>query len=70
MDIDAYRFCVIGPGRLWSTLLAGLLEAGLEVAAVGVHADDDTDLGMIPKHVLVADAALEADAWWLTVPDD
>src|SRR5450756_2039295 len=70
LDIDAYRFCVIGPGRLGSTLLAGLLEAGLAVAAVGVHADDDTDLGMIPKHVRVADAALEADAWWLTVPDD
>ena len=70
LDIDASRFCVIGPGRLGSTLLAGLLEAGLTVAAVGVHADDDTDLGMIPKHVRVADAALEADAWWLTVPDD
>jgi predicted short-subunit dehydrogenase-like oxidoreductase (DUF2520 family) len=70
LDIDAYRFCVIGPGRLGSTLLAGLLEAGINVAAVGVHADDDTDLGMIPKHVRVADAALEADAWWLTVPDD
>ena len=70
LDIDAYRFCVIGPGRLGSTLLAGLLEAGLTVAAVGVHADDDTDLDMIPKQVRVADAALEADAWWLTVPDD
>ena len=70
MDIDSYRFCVIGPGRLGSTLLAGLLEAGLTVAAVGVHSDDDTDLGMIPKQVRVADAALEADAWWLTVPDD
>jgi len=70
LDIDAYRFCVIGPGRLGSTLLAGLLEAGLTIAAVGVHADDDADLGMIPKHVRVTDAALEADAWWLTVPDD
>jgi predicted short-subunit dehydrogenase-like oxidoreductase (DUF2520 family) len=70
LDIAAYRYCVIGPGRLGSTLLAGLLEAGLTVAAVGVHADDDTDLGMIPRHVRVADAALEADAWWLTVPDD
>ena len=70
LDIAAYRFCVIGPGRLGSTLLAGLLEAGLTVAAVGVHADDDTDLGMIPRHVRVTDAALEADAWWLTVPDD
>ena len=70
LDIDAYRFCVIGPGRLGSTLLAGLLNAGLTVAAVGVHADDDADLGMIPKHVRTVDAALEADAWWLTVPDD
>ena len=70
MNIDAYRFCVIGPGRLGSTLLAGLLEAGLTVTAVGVHADDDTSLfGAIP-HVRVRDAALEADAWWLTVPDD
>ena len=70
MDIEAYRYCVVGPGRLGSTLLAGLLEAGLRVAAVGVHADDDTDLGMTPRHVRVADAALEADLWWLTVPDD
>src|SRR5665647_3023484 len=28
LDIDAYRFCVIGPGRLGSTLLAGLQKAG------------------------------------------
>ena len=70
MSIDAYRFCVIGPGRLGSTVLAGLLEAGLTVSAVGVHADDDTSLfGGIP-HVRVRDAALEADAWWLAVPDD
>jgi predicted short-subunit dehydrogenase-like oxidoreductase (DUF2520 family) len=68
--MDAYRFCVVGPGRLGATLLAGLLEAGLSVTAVGVHADDDTDLGMTPKRVRVSDAALEADAWWLTVPDD
>jgi predicted short-subunit dehydrogenase-like oxidoreductase (DUF2520 family) len=70
LTIDAYRFCVIGPGRLGSTLLAGLLEAGLTVSAVGVHGDDDTNLiGAIP-HVRVRDAALEADAWWLAVPDD
>ena len=70
MTIDVYRFCVIGPGRLGSTLLAGLLEAELTVSAVGVHADDDTSLfGAIP-HVRVRDAALEADAWWLAVPDD
>ncbi|HET6476516.1 MAG TPA: Rossmann-like and DUF2520 domain-containing protein [Thermoleophilia bacterium] len=70
MIVDAYRFCVIGPGRLGSTLLAGLLEAEINVTAVGVHADDDTSLfGGIP-HVRVRDAALEADAFWITVPDD
>jgi predicted short-subunit dehydrogenase-like oxidoreductase (DUF2520 family) len=70
LTIDAYRFSVIGPGRLGSALLAGLLEADLTVTAVGVHADDDTSLfGAIP-HVRVRDAALEADAWWLAVPDD
>jgi len=70
LSIDAYRFCVIGPGRLGSTVLAGLLEAGLTVSAVGVHADDDTSLFSSIPHVRVHDAALEADAWWLAVPDD
>ena len=70
MTIDAYRFCVIGPGRLGSTVLAGLLEAQLTVSAVGVHADDDTSLFDFVPHVRVRDAALEADAWWLAVPDD
>jgi predicted short-subunit dehydrogenase-like oxidoreductase (DUF2520 family) len=70
LTIDAYRFCVIGPGRLGSTVLAGLQEAELNVTAVGVHADDATSLfGAVP-HVRVRDAALEADAWWLAVPDD
>ena len=70
LTIDTYRFCVIGPGRLGSTVLAGLLEAELTVAAVGVHADDDTSLFDFVPHVRVRDAALEADAWWLAVPDD
>ena len=70
MAIDAYRFCVIGPGRLGSTLLAGLLGAGLTVNAVGVHADGDTSLFDSIPHVRVRDAALESDAWWLAVPDD
>jgi predicted short-subunit dehydrogenase-like oxidoreductase (DUF2520 family) len=70
LDIDAYRFSVIGPGRLGSTLLAGLLEARLTVTAVGVHADDDASLFDGIPHVRVRDAALEADAWWLAVPDD
>jgi predicted short-subunit dehydrogenase-like oxidoreductase (DUF2520 family) len=70
LTIDAYRFCVVGPGRLGSTVLAGLLEADLTVSAVGVHADDDTSLFDFVPHVRVRDAALEADAWWLAVPDD
>ncbi len=70
MTIDQHRFCVIGPGRLGSTVLAGLLEAQLTVSAVGVHADDDTSLFDFVPHVRVRDAALEADAWWLAVPDD
>jgi len=70
LDIEAYRYCVIGPGRLGSTMLAGLDEAGLSITAVGIRADDETDpFGTVPR-VRVADAALEADAWWLTVPDD
>jgi predicted short-subunit dehydrogenase-like oxidoreductase (DUF2520 family) len=70
LTIDTYRFCVIGPGRLGSTVLAGLQEAKLTVTAVGVHGDDDTSLfGALP-HVRVRDAAVEADAWWLAVPDD
>jgi len=70
LTIAAHRFCVIGPGRLGSTLLAGLLEAGLTVSAVGVHGDDDTSLFDSIPHIRVRDAALEADAWWLAVPDD
>ncbi len=70
LDIEAYRYCVIGPGRLGSTLLAGILAADLPLVAVGVHVDEDTDLGMTPRHVRVSDAALEADLWWLAVPDD
>jgi predicted short-subunit dehydrogenase-like oxidoreductase (DUF2520 family) len=70
LSISGYRFCVIGPGRLGATVIAGLVEAGLTVAAVGVHADDDADLGSTPKRLRVADVPLEADAWWLAVPDD
>jgi len=70
LTIDAYRFCVVGPGRLGSAVLAGLQEADLTVAAVAVHADDDTSLSDALPHVRVRDAALQADAWWLAVPDD
>ena len=70
MTIDEYRFCVIGPGRLGSTLIAALDRAGLTVSAVGVHEEDETGFGGGPARVRVVDAALEADAWWLAVPDD
>lgn len=90
MKLDAYHFAVIGPGRLGSTLIAALDEAGLTVSAIGTRHEDDAGLdgsrfgggrpggprgggpggGAGPLYVRVADAALEADAWWLTVPDD
>lgn len=70
MDTTAYRHCVIGPGRLGSTLLAALDEAACTVSAVGVHRDDAADAGLVPPYVRVQDAACEADAFWLTVPDD
>jgi predicted short-subunit dehydrogenase-like oxidoreductase (DUF2520 family) len=75
LKLDAYHFAVIGPGRLGSTLIAALDRAGLTVSAIGTHHEDDARLGAYaggagPLHVRVADAALEADAWWLTVPDD
>jgi predicted short-subunit dehydrogenase-like oxidoreductase (DUF2520 family) len=70
LNIETYRFCVIGLGRLGSTLLAGLHEAGLTVTAIGVHAEEGADLGRPVPQMRVGDVALEADAWWLTVPDD
>ena len=70
MELATYRHCVIGPGRLGSTLLAGLIEANLDVAAVAVHTDDQTDIGTTPPRIRIHDAAAEADLFWLTVPDD
>jgi predicted short-subunit dehydrogenase-like oxidoreductase (DUF2520 family) len=70
LTIAASRHCVIGPGRVGSTILAALEEAAFPVAAVGVHHDDDADAGLVPPRVRVQDAAREADVFWLTVPDD
>lgn len=70
LDITAYRYCVIGPGRLGATILAGLAEADLSVGAVGVHTNDEADAGMTPARLRVQDVAGEADVFWLTVPDD
>jgi predicted short-subunit dehydrogenase-like oxidoreductase (DUF2520 family) len=70
LSIDDYRYCVIGPGRLGTTLLAGFAEAGLTATAVGVHTDEAADLCATPKRVRIADVPLEADVWWLAVPDD
>ncbi len=70
MNVDEYRYCVIGPGRLGTALLAGLAEAGLTVAACGVHNDEDADGDATPPRLSIADVAAAADVWWLAVPDD
>ena len=62
MTVDAYRFCVIGPGRLGSAVLARLQASDLTVRAVGVHADADAPLFGEPPHLRARDAALEADS--------
>ncbi len=65
-----HRHCVIGPGRLGSTLLAALAASSFDVTAVGVHHDDEADAGLAPPRLRVQDTAVEADLYWLTVPDD
>jgi predicted short-subunit dehydrogenase-like oxidoreductase (DUF2520 family) len=70
LSTSGYRHCVIGPGRLGSTLLAALTASSLVVSAVGVRHDDETDVSLTPPRVRVEDAAAEADLFWLTVPDD
>jgi predicted short-subunit dehydrogenase-like oxidoreductase (DUF2520 family) len=69
-DIDSARFCVIGPGRLGSALVANLLRAGLDVAAVAVHGTADIDASSRPPHLALDQAVASADVLWFTVPDD
>lgn len=68
IDLDALRFCVVGPGRLGSALARALDVAGLTVGALGVRGGvDETPT---PPRLPVAAAARAADVVWLTVPDD
>lgn len=69
-DTDAYRFCVVGLGRLGSTLLIGLQTAGFVVAAVAGRSDPATGTATRRSRLPLADAVRSADVLWLTVPDD
>ncbi len=69
-DIDSARFCVIGPGRLGSALVANLVRAGLDVTAVGVRATAGTDPSSRPPRLTLNQAVAGADVLWFTVPDD
>ena len=69
-DIDSARFCVIGPGRLGSVLVANLLRAGLDVASVAVRAAADIDESARPPRLPLSQAVAGADVLWLAVPDD
>jgi len=69
-DIDSARFCVIGPGRLGSALVANLLRAGLDVTAVAVRASADASPSSQPARLPLAQAVAGADVLWFAVPDD
>jgi predicted short-subunit dehydrogenase-like oxidoreductase (DUF2520 family) len=69
LNIDTQRYCVIGPGRLGSTLVAAMGTAGLRVSAVGVR-DAAAKPHAQPPRLPVAQAALAAEVLWLAVPDD
>jgi predicted short-subunit dehydrogenase-like oxidoreductase (DUF2520 family) len=62
------RHAVVGPGRLGSTLLAALADAGIPVAAVGARSAARPQAR--PPILAPRDAAAAADVWWLAVPDD
>ena len=62
--------CVIGPGRLGTTLVANLRRAGLPVSAIVGRREAANDRAALPPLVTLADAAQVADVFWLTVPDD
>ena len=62
--------CVIGPGRLGTTLVANLRRVGLPVSAIVGRREAANDRAALPPLVTLADAAQVADVFWLTVPDD
>jgi predicted short-subunit dehydrogenase-like oxidoreductase (DUF2520 family) len=63
------RMCVIGPGRLGTTLVANLRRVGLPVTAI-VGRRAAADLEALPPLMSLTEAAQAADVFWLTVPDD
>ena len=80
------RCCVVGPGRLGSTLLAALPAAGFTVSAIAVREGTErlqtkqaaaqttrpqaTKTTTKPPRLPLASAVADADLVWLTVPDD
>ena len=74
----AYCHCLVGPGRLGSSLLRALDRAGQTVSAVGVRPAAGLDHTAAPPRMAPGDAlrhSLSAAAGrplvlWLTVPDD
>lgn len=78
MQNATYRHCLVGPGRLGSSLLRALAGAGRPVTAVGVRPAAGLDAGSTPPRLAPAEAvrlSLSEAAgrplvFWLTVPDD
>jgi predicted short-subunit dehydrogenase-like oxidoreductase (DUF2520 family) len=74
-DVSHVSFCVVGPGRLGSALLASLKAADLTVTGVvdrtpaPAPGDGSTEAGDVAR-LSLADAATRADLFWLSVPDD
>jgi predicted short-subunit dehydrogenase-like oxidoreductase (DUF2520 family) len=66
----ATRFCLIGPGRLGSTLVVALEAAGFAVTAVVGRADPTAAPAEWPPRLPLAEAVKRADVLWLAVPDD
>jgi len=67
---EALRVCVIGPGRLGTTLVASLREAGVAVLAVVASPGAPLDPAADPPRLSLPDAVATADLVWITVPDD
>ena len=77
MQTGTYRHCLVGPGRLGSSLLRALADASQDVAAVGVRRASALDTAATPPRLVPADAVRRALSeagrplvLWLTVPDD
>jgi len=67
---SATRFCLIGPGRLGSTLAVVLERAGFAVTAVVGRSDPAAAPAGWPPRLPLAAAVERADVLWLAVPDD